>query len=282
MAPASPRLNQDSQWLTLNLKKTEYIYFGGPGGRDVPLTGLKIGREEVKRVDGARFLGVWVDEGLRWNGQIERVRARVGRLLGIIGQAVSVMGEQTLCMLYNALVLPHLQYCLMAWGDFQGNRNLTLAESILRLQKRFAGIIAGKRGKYHSDPIMSRIGILKIGDLYRQQLRVHAWKFWNRKLPESQELMLGKVSDTHEHNTRTARLGLAVRTQDHRSIGYRVPKEWESLPNTHREIQSLSGFKNKSKQSFLAEYGEFECAVRNCFVCNAEGCLAESSNAEHE
>ena len=143
----------------------------------MPLGVLSIGGEEVKRVDGARFLGVWVDEGLRWNIQIEKVRAKVGRLLGIMGQAASVVGEKTLCMLYNALVLPHLQYCLMVWGDFQGNRNQTLAESLLRLQKRFAGIIAGKRGRYHLDPILSRIGLIKIGDLYRQQLRIHAWKF---------------------------------------------------------------------------------------------------------
>ena len=34
--------------LTLNLKKTEYVYFGkgpGPGGREVPPGGLEIGGE---------------------------------------------------------------------------------------------------------------------------------------------------------------------------------------------------------------------------------------------
>ena len=50
--------------LTLNLKKTEYVYFGGQGGRVVPPGGIQIGGEQIRRVEGARFLGLWVDEGL--------------------------------------------------------------------------------------------------------------------------------------------------------------------------------------------------------------------------
>ena len=49
--------------LTLNLKKTEYVYFSGQGGKQEPPGALKIGREAIKRVNGVRFLGVWVDEG---------------------------------------------------------------------------------------------------------------------------------------------------------------------------------------------------------------------------
>ena len=77
-------------------------------------------------MEGARFLGVWVDEGLKWTGQIEQVRAKVGRLLGVLGRARAVLGGDAILSLYNGLVLPHLQYCLMVWGDFQEGRNLTL------------------------------------------------------------------------------------------------------------------------------------------------------------
>ena len=58
-------LEELSRWfrcnrLTLNLKKTEYVYFPGPrgGGEGVGL-GLQVGGDPVRRVDGARFLGVW-------------------------------------------------------------------------------------------------------------------------------------------------------------------------------------------------------------------------------
>ena len=186
----------------------------------------------------------------------DKIRAKVSRLLGVVGRAGTVMGGQVLSMLYNSLVLPHLQYCPMAWGDFQSNRNMTLAESLPKLQKRFVGVIAGKQGKYHSDPIFADLGILNIGDLYRQQLRIHAWKFWNGRLPESQE-----------YNTTKAKMGLTIKTQDHSSIGNRAPKEWDSMTETLRGLKSLFGFKGHSKQEFLKGYKAFECTVKGCFVC---------------
>ena len=219
--------------LTLNLKKTEFVFFGGPRGSLVPAEGLTIGGEQIRQVDGVRFLGVWVDEALRWVGQIEKVRAKVGRLVGVLGRAGSVVGRRCLQMLYNALVLPHLQYCLMVWGDFRENHNVTLGNSLLKLQKRLVGIIAGESGKFHSEPLFAELGILKIDDLYRHQLRVHAWKFWNNKLPENQTSMLCKVSDVHGYGTRSAGSGIFVGIQDHKSMSYKIPKEWESITRTH-------------------------------------------------
>ena len=155
----------------------------------------------------------------------------------------------------------------MVWGDFQEGRNGGLGDSLLRLQKRLAGIISGKTGKYHSDPIMAELGIVKIKDLYRQQLRVHAWKFWAGKLPESQADMLRRVSDIHSYNTRSANSGLFPSTQDHRAVGYRVPKEWDSVEKSLREMRSLTSFKKKSREEFLGTYKAFKCLTRNCFVC---------------
>lgn len=268
-------LEELSKWfrcnkLTLNLKKTEYVYFGGSGGRLVPQGGLTIGGEAIRRVDGARFLGVWVDEGIRWSGHIEKVKSKVGRLLGVLGRASAALGGESILKLYNALVLPHLQYCLLVWGDFEEGRNKVLGESLFKHQKRFLGLIAGKRGSYHSDPLFSKFGILKINDLYKQQLRVHAWKFLSNKLPKNQISLLCKVRDAHSHNTRAAKTGISVTTQDHRSVGYRIPKEWSSLPEKLKEIKSRSGFKNKSKNDFLAMYGSFSCLRQDCYVCSRE------------
>ena len=255
--------------LTLNLKKTEYVYFGGPGGRIVPSGGLMIGGESINRVSGAKFLGVWVDEGLKWTGQIEKVRSKVGRLLGILGRSLAVLGGKQIRKLYDALVLPHLQYCLIVWGDFENSRNKTLGESLLKYQKKFLGLITETKGRYHSEPLFSQLGILKIQDMHKQQLRVHAWKFRHGRLPENQANMLRNVSSVHKYATRSAKAGLFVSTQDHRSIGYRIPSEWLSLAGSLKDMGSLTGFKRKSKDSLLAQYKSFKCKEPNCFVCSS-------------
>ena len=57
--------------------------------------------------------------------------------------------------------------------------------------------MTGKLGVYHADPLFARFGVLKVADLYRQQVRVHAWKFWNSRLPENKAAMLQRVNERH-------------------------------------------------------------------------------------
>ena len=83
------------------------------------------------------------------------------------------------------------------WDDFAGGRNKTVAASLLKHQKRVVGMIAEERGRYHSEPLFARYGMLKIEDLYRQQLRMHAWQFWNNLLPEGQTEMLHRATERH-------------------------------------------------------------------------------------
>ena len=193
--------------------------------------------------------------------------------MGIIGRVRTALRGRSVHMLYNALILPHLQYCLMAWGDFQEGKNRRLGEGLLRHQKRIVGMIEGEVGKYHADPGFFKLGILKIEDLYKQQLRTHTWQFSKNQLPKNQAAMFCKTKDTHRYGTRASERGLlGYVTQDQRSIGYRLPKEWESTPQDIRETNSLQGMKKKSKLSFLTQYGSFKCNVKDCFVCghNAE------------
>ena len=155
----------------------------------------------------------------------------------------------------------------MVWGDFQGCRNVTIGGSLLRYQKRFAGLVAGVSGRYHADPLFARHGMLKLGDLYRQQLRAHAWQFWNGRLPENQAAMLSRTGDVHGHATRSARSGLFLSTRDQRSVGYRVPKEWSVLSEGQRGSTSLAALRRGSRAGFLAGYGAFACGVGGCGVC---------------
>ena len=129
-------------------KKTEFLYFHGTRPRNSLQQNILIGGEEIRRVEGARFLGVWVDENLKWSAHINKVKTKVSQLVGVIGRIRNSVGGNAVRTLYNGLILPHLQYCLMVWGDFEGGRNVTLGSGFLKLQKRMVGMIEGKRGKY--------------------------------------------------------------------------------------------------------------------------------------
>jgi hypothetical protein len=68
------------------------------------------------------------------------------QLLGVVGRMRDDLDEHLLLFLYttNSMVLPNLQYCLMVWGDFEAGKNLAYGETLLKLQKKFVGLIAEK------------------------------------------------------------------------------------------------------------------------------------------
>jgi hypothetical protein len=121
--------------LTLNLKKTENVYFSRTRPPEVPPGGLEFEGEQIRRVEGTRFLGVWIDAGLNWRGHIGQVWTKVRQLLGVLGRVRADLDEHLLLSLYNSMVLPHFQYCLMVWGDFEAGRNLAYGRGYGGLSK---------------------------------------------------------------------------------------------------------------------------------------------------
>ena len=158
--------------LTLNYSKTEFIEFCKPTNGSSSSLDLKLDGSLIKEVNDSKFLGVHIDKNISWRVHIGKIIAKISQTVGIIGRARSFMnGPQLLC-LYNTMVLPHLQYCLINWGNFKGDRNLGLRDRILALQKRLVRIICGTHRISHADPLFAQLGALKIDDLYAQSVRI--------------------------------------------------------------------------------------------------------------
>ena len=173
--------------------------------------------------------------------------------------------NQQLLLLYNTMVLPHLQYCLINWGNFKEDRNLKLRDRILRLQKCFLRIIYGAHRLSHADPLFARACSLKIDDLYKQSVRCFSFKQTNNMLPVRMASLASRID--HSHHTRGSLSNLAIRTSDHKSLGYIAPKHWNTLPETLKQIPTISSFKVNSKRDLLAPYATFVCTVQNCHSC---------------
>ena len=63
-------------------------------------------------------------------------------------------------------MLPHIHYCITAWG-FQPGR-------ILKLQKKRVRIITLSKFNSHSDPIFKILDFIKVDDLFKlQQLTLY-------------------------------------------------------------------------------------------------------------
>jgi hypothetical protein len=79
--------------LALNLKKMEYVYFSRIRPPEIPHWGLEFEGEQIRRVEGAGFLSVWIDAGLNWRGHIGQAGTKMRQLLGVLGRVRADLDE---------------------------------------------------------------------------------------------------------------------------------------------------------------------------------------------
>ena len=84
------------------------------------------------------------------------------RVIGIMYRLKLIYPQAVLLIIYNALILPHISYCLLVWGSKVCN-----GHPIHLLQKKALRIITNSKYLAHSEPICKQLGLIKAPDMYR-------------------------------------------------------------------------------------------------------------------
>jgi hypothetical protein len=103
--------------LSLNVAKTNFMFFGY---KPIPKTSdhvqLFLDDYALERVSSTKFLGVFVDEKLKWNIHVNYVANKISKGLGIMGRVRNIVPFDVLRVLYHSLIYPYLMYCCIIWG----------------------------------------------------------------------------------------------------------------------------------------------------------------------
>ena len=81
--------------------------------------GVQITRrnENIKETNSIKFLGIIVDNKLKWREHIIYIKNKVSRAIGIIYKAREYANKQTVKQMYYTFVFPYLIYCCEIWGN---------------------------------------------------------------------------------------------------------------------------------------------------------------------
>ena len=139
-----------SQWLTsnklsLNVGKTKFMVFR-MRNKDVSYPDLQRNGNTIERVTQFNFLGLILHESLSWDKHINHISLEVSKANGILYRLKSIYPHSMmLLILYNTLVLPHFNYCILSWGStLRENHRLHL------LQKKAVRIITNSNYIAHT------------------------------------------------------------------------------------------------------------------------------------
>ena len=128
--------------LSLNVKKTEFMIVGSShklsriANTDII---IHINGEKIQWVNECKHLGVIIDDTLTWSKHITHITKKIAPGLFYLRKSKNVIPLNMQCLLYNAVIAPHFNYCNVVWG----NCNQTLQNKLQVLQNRAAKIIKG-------------------------------------------------------------------------------------------------------------------------------------------
>ena len=211
-----------SNRLSLNVLKTHYQLYSMTPSVDlnVYLDGGKIERREC-----VKYLGVYVDENLKWHSHIAGVVKVISRNIGVMGRVKHFLSPRELVLLYNTLVLPHINYCAVIWGrNYPSN-----IKRIMILQKRAVRIIENKPYLFPTNTLFIKHMILKFPDIVREQSIMILLAFINNTLPDPIANMFKYETIS---NTRQAKHFVIPRARNNYrqfSLSCSAPKIWYAL-----------------------------------------------------
>jgi len=181
---ANNELNEVIQWmrsnkLSLNIQKTKYIIFCSKNKSTNSDKEIKIHNEPIRQEKTIRFLGVVLDNTLRWDKHINYIKGKISRGIGILYRAKKLLNRNTLITLYYSFIFPHINYCINVWGSTFDS----YLSTILKLQKKAIRIIKHVDKRANSGPLFNELKILDVHKLYFFNVSMFMFKFINGKLP---------------------------------------------------------------------------------------------------
>ena len=105
---------------------------------------IEIDAKLITKVKEAKPLGVIIDEHLSWSNHTGELSKKISLGIGALKRIRPYISERTALQIYQALILPHFDYCSLVWGDC----NLTLTDKLKKLQNRATRAIT--RSNYDS------------------------------------------------------------------------------------------------------------------------------------
>ena len=213
---------------------------------------IKIGSKEIEEVEVKSYLGITVDNRLKWDEHIHIMCKKISSAIAALWQVRFLPREALLCI-YRALIESRIRYCCTIWG----NCNAKLKNRVQKLQNRAARIITNAKPDADNDELLNALNWLNVQQLIDYTAALQIWKAVNDKGPQHISDMFIPLKSIHNYNTRAAannfRPPVSNLTYGLRRFSQYGCKIWNSLPKDIQATKSLEFFKENLKKHFLGQ-----------------------------
>lgn len=242
--------------LSVNASKTNYMILG-TAHKTAHVSSnavhVKLDNTILERVQNTKFLGVTIDENLTWKIHIDNISKNISKGVGIINRLKHFVPERIMYSLYCTLVLPYINYGILAWG----NSCKRYLEKIFKLQKKALRMISKSHFLSHSAPIFKEYNLLNVYDTYELDMGTFMYKYFTNQLPKIFNNYFVENNNQRRYHTRNTEYYKICKTRTQfanktmRSAG---PRNWNMTDENIKSASSVKHFRSQIKTNLIMKY----------------------------
>ena len=241
--------------LSLNFSKTNYMLINKQPLKTCHCN-FKVALNDItiNRVHTVKYLGLFIDDNLKWTSQINYLSTQLARCTGLFYRLRNFVSRETLCMLYYSLVYSRIQYGITAWAT----ANKTSQEIIRVRLNKILRIILFRNLYTPTSQMYKELQVLKVEDIYQLELAKFMYQLHHSQLPKNFYHSFRKLNTIHQHETRLINSTTYYRPRinklfSQKLFSHRGSKLWGNLESELKSMHWVS-FKKAYKLKLINEY----------------------------
>ena len=236
--------------LTLNTSKSNFIIFRTlqsnlDGLPDI----INVCGKDIYRTDRIKYLGILIDEHLTWKYHITELRNSLRRYFPVFYNIRSYLELENCRSIYYAYLYSRIKYGIPIYGM----ANSGDINQIQTLQNKLMKVLLRKNYMYPTNQLHNDLNILKITDIFKQEILIFVFSQYHKLLPEIFNNYYVTFSNIHHIATRGSSTKFII-PKHYSNMGAWTVKIygaslWNELPIHIKECSTVKSFRIEYRKS---------------------------------
>ena len=204
-------------------------------------------------------MGLTIDDHLSWCKHVDEICKKVSSAIGALERVQPFISKETAIQIYNALIMPHFDYCSPVWDCLSGY----LSDKLQKLQNRAARIITKSPFDTSSDHLLSTLDWERLFLRRKKQKALMMFKSMNGLAPEYLQSLFSQRRSVYNLRDSEGKLTLPKPSTNYlkRSFSYSGAMLWNNMPKSLKTAVSVNHFKQLIKKLALADISDSHTAI---------------------
>ena len=217
----------------------------------------RIDDQIIKRVDKTKSLGLTIDAQPSWSKQVEEICKKVSSAMSALKRVRPFIPKETATQIYNALIMPHFDYCSPFWDCLSGY----LSDKLQKLQNRAARVITKLPFDTNSNHLLYTLDWGRLSLRRKKQKALMMYKTINDLGPKYLQSLFSQRHSAYNLRNSEGRLSLSKPNTNYlkRTFSYSGSMLWNNFPKSLKNASSVEHFKLNIKK--VADISDSHTAI---------------------